>query len=323
MLVTGGAGYIGAHVVAALRSAGRRVLVVDDLSTGVASRVDAVPLVRLDLADPGCIGTLTEAIRQHHVSAVVHLAAKKSVPESVRRPLWYARQNVGGMEHLLHAVVAEPAVRAVVFSSSAAVYGSTGALAVTEDEPTEPVNPYGQTKLAGEWLLRDVASTHDVRTVALRYFNVAGAAAPLLADGGVDNLVTATIATLRRGRSPRVFGSDYPTPDGTCVRDFVAVQDVAQAHLAALRRLESDEPVSVALNVGTGTGTSVDQVVTRLSALADKRRDTVRAPSYEPRRSGDPASVVAAVERIHAELGWTAQQGLDAMLLSAWRASAG
>lgn len=316
VMVTGGAGYIGAHVVAALAATGRSVVVVDDLSSGRQDAVPEVPLVRLDLADPGCVPALVTAAQEHGVTAVVHLAAKKRVDESVARPLWYAEQNVGGLVHLLRAMV-QARVQRVVFSSSAAVYGSTGPDPVDERHPTDPVNPYGRTKLVGEWLLQDAARAHGIRAVALRYFNVAGALRPQLADHGTGNLVTATIAALRRGDAPVIYGTDYDTPDGTCVRDFVHVQDVAEAHLAALDGLEAGTAPAV-LNVGTGHGTSVSQVVERLTALAG-RPGSARALG---RRAGDPPSVVADVDAIATRLGWRARYDVDDMLTSAWAATA-
>ena len=315
IMVTGGAGYIGAHVVTALASAGRSVVVVDDLSSGRREAVPEVPLVRLDLADPGCVPALVTAAQEHGVTAVVHLAAKKKVDESVARPLWYAEQNVAGLVHLLRAMD-QAQVRQVVFSSSAAVYGSTGPDPVDERQPTVPVNPYGRTKLIGEWLLRDAARAHGMRTVALRYFNVAGALRPQLADHGTGNLVTATVAALRRGDDPVVYGTDYDTPDGTCVRDFVHVQDIAEAHLAALAGLEAGT-VPAVLNVGTGRGTSVAEVVDRLTALAG-RPGCARTLG---RRAGDPPSVVADVGAIAAHLGWRARHDVDDMLTSAWEAT--
>ncbi|MBU4214638.1 MAG: UDP-glucose 4-epimerase GalE [Actinobacteria bacterium] len=316
VMVTGGAGYIGSHVVTALLAAGRTVLVVDDLSTGRRESIPDVPLVRLDLADPDCVPELTDAARAHGVRAAVHLAAKKRVDESVALPLRYYEQNVGGLTHLLRALVAAQ-VRDVVFSSSAAVYGSTGPDPVTEQHPTAPVNPYGRTKLIGEWLLQDCARAHGLRTVALRYFNVAGAAQRRLADHGTGNLVTATVAALRRADAPQVFGNDYDTPDGTCVRDFVHVQDVAEAHLAALDGLASGTPPPPVLNVGTGRGTSVAQVVERLSDLAGRPG----CARFEGRRAGDPPAVVACVDLIGDRLGWHARHSLDDMLLSAWQAT--
>lgn len=315
-MVTGGAGYIGAHVVAALAATGRSVVVVDDLSSGRQDAIPGVRLVRLDLADPGCVQALATAAQEHEVTAVVHLAAKKRVDESVARPLWYVEQNVGGLVHLLRAMV-QAQVRQVVFSSSAAVYGSTGPDPVDEHHPTAPVNPYGRTKLVGEWLLGDAARAHGIQAVALRYFNVAGALRPQLADHGTGNLVTAAVAALRRGDAPVVYGTDYDTPDGTCVRDFVHVQDVAEAHLAALDGLEAGTAPAV-LNVGTGHGTSVAQVVERLTALAG-RPGCARTLG---RRAGDSPSVVADVDAIATRLGWRARHDVDDMLTSAWAATA-
>lgn len=315
VLVTGGAGYIGSHVVQALRRAGRPVLVVDDLSGGDAARVDGVPILRLDLAEQGSAPRIAAAAREHDVALVVHLAARKRVDESLRRPLWYSEQNVTGLLVLLRAL-ADVDVRGFLFSSSAAVYGVTGDAPVTEQDPTSPVNPYGRTKLIGEQLLRDVSRATGLRTVSLRYFNVAGAGDPALADRGTGNLVTMTVDALRHGRTPEVFGTDYPTPDGTCVRDFVHVQDVADAHVAALDGLDRGDTLPDVLNVGTGQGASVLQVVEHLCAAAGRPGGWVA----RPRRAGDPPAVVADASRIHEVLGWHASRRLDEMLSSAWEA---
>lgn len=313
VLVTGGAGYIGAHVVHALTASGRRVVVLDDLSTGRADRVPGTDLTRVDLAEPGAVDVVAALCRRAGVTAAVHLAARKRVDESVARPDWYREQNVGGTEHLL-AGLAQAGVDRLVLSSTAAVYGSPASGTVDEDAPTEPVNPYGETKLACERLVRDAPG---LRSVALRYFNVAGAASPLLRDDTEANLVTIVLARLARGQAPVVLGTDYPTADGTCVRDFVHVADVADAHLSALAALEAPAgPAHRVLNVGTGRGASVREVVRRLVAL-----DGSDTPVAEgPRRQGDPAEVVADVRRISADLGWTARHDLDAILRSAWSA---
>ena len=237
VLVTGGAGYIGGHVLRVLAAAGRDVLVVDDLSTGRAARLDGVPLLRLDLADPGCVPHLAGAMRTHGVTSVVHLAARKRVHESVQRPLWYLEQNVGGVAHVI-AAMERAGVASIVFSSSAAVYGCPANDLVHEDDALAPVNPYGRTKLAGEWLVRSAARAWGLRAVSLRYFNVAGAGAPELGDDVVANLVTCALDRLARGQRPEVFGTGYPTPDGSCVRDFVHVVDLAEAHVVALDRLD-------------------------------------------------------------------------------------
>jgi len=311
-VVTGGAGYIGAHVVRSLRAAGRDVLVVDDLSTGRAERVRDVPLLRLDLADPAGVPVLAAAMREHGVDAVVHLAGKKRVEESFARPEWYEAQNVGSLRVVLAAMAAQGVDR-LVFSSSAAVYGEPGVTHVTEDVEPRPINPYGETKLAGERL---IAATPGLRHVSLRYFNVIGAGSRELGDPTVLNLLTIVLDLLEQGRRPRVFGSDYPTPDGTCVRDFVHVEDLAEAHLAALDHLEREErPVDV-LNVGTGRGHSVLEV---LDAVRRASGCEV-VPEFVGRRPGDPAEMVARVDRIAEVLGWRARLGLEEAVTSAWEA---
>jgi UDP-glucose 4-epimerase len=314
VLVTGGAGYIGAHVVRLLQQSGRDVVVVDDLSTGSPDRIDgSVPLVRLDVAAPGSVGVLVETLARHQVTEVIHFAARKSVPESVRRPTWYAAQNIGGLVNLLDAMQ-ETDVGRIVFSSSAAVYGSPQGSRIVETGPTEPVNPYGWTKLAGEWLIRDAGTAWGLHGVALRYFNVAGAGWPDLGDPAVLNLVTMVLERLSDGRPPVVFGDDYPTPDGTCVRDFIHVMDLAEAHITALALL--DERPWAVLNVGTGQGTSVLDVVHGLMAVSGLHTE----PDVMSRRPGDPAVVVADPGSIAEVLGWRAQRTLDQILDDAWDA---
>lgn len=315
ILVTGGAGYIGAHVVRALRTAGHVVVVVDDLSTGRAERVGDAPLVELDLAAPGAFDGLVTAMGEHDVEGVVHLAAKKQVGESVARPDWYEEQNVGGLETLLAAVRAG-GVERFVFSSSAAVYGEPASGHVGEGDPTEPINPYGATKLEGERLMAAAGREWGLRHVALRYFNVAGAGAPELGDPAVLNLVTIVLDLLDQGRAPRIFGDDYPTPDGTCIRDYVHVQDLAEAHVAALDYLGRAEREHDVFNVGTGTGASVREV---LDAVRRVTGNETPAQVVE-RRPGDPAELVAKVDRIADVLGWRARFDLDDTVASAWEA---
>ncbi|MFG2542137.1 UDP-glucose 4-epimerase GalE [Streptomyces sp. NPDC048594] len=313
-LVTGGAGYIGAHVVRALVGGGEHVVVYDDLSTGSTDRVpDGVPLVVGSVLD----GALLEgAIRDHAVTGVVHIAGKKQVAESVERPLHYYRENVTGLATLLEAMTATGVGR-LVFSSSAAVYGMPDVDLVTEDTPCLPLSPYGETKLAGEWLINAAARAHGIRAASLRYFNVAGAAAPELSDSGVFNLIPMVFERLEAGDAPRVFGDDYATPDGTCVRDYIHVEDIASAHLAAARRLaDAPEGTALTLNVGRGEGSSVREMVDRILKVTG-RQDA--APRVSPRRPGDAARVVASADRAREELGWTARHDLDAMIESAWQ----
>lgn len=313
-LVTGGAGYIGAHVVRALVDGGEHVVVYDDLSTGSSDRVpDGVPLVVGSVLD----GALLEgAIRDHAVTGVVHIAGKKQVAESVERPLHYYRENVTGLATLLEAMTATGVGR-LVFSSSAAVYGMPDVDLVTEDTPCLPLSPYGETKLAGEWLINAAARAHGIRAASLRYFNVAGAAAPELSDSGVFNLIPMVFERLEAGDAPRVFGDDYATPDGTCVRDYIHVEDIAAAHLAAARRLaDAPEGTALTLNVGRGEGSSVREMVDRILKVTG-RQDT--APRVSPRRPGDAARVVASADRAREELGWMARHDLDAMIESAWQ----
>ncbi|MEU4143643.1 UDP-glucose 4-epimerase GalE [Streptomyces parvulus] len=313
-LVTGGAGYIGAHVVRALVDGGERVVVYDDLSTGSAGRVpDGVPLVVGSVLDQAL---LEGAIRDHAVTGVVHIAGKKQVAESVERPLHYYRENVTGLATLLEAMTSTGVDR-LVFSSSAAVYGMPDVDLVTEDTPCLPLSPYGETKLAGEWLINAAARAHGIRAASLRYFNVAGAAAPELSDTGVFNLIPMVFERLEAGDAPRVFGDDYATPDGTCVRDYIHVEDIASAHLAAARRLAAaPEGTALTLNVGRGEGSSVREMVDRVLKVTG-RQDAI--PRVSPRRPGDAARVVASADRAREELGWTARHDLDAMIESAWQ----
>ena len=316
-LVTGGAGYIGAHIVSSLRAAAIPVVVYDNLSTGVRSRIpDEVPFVEGDVRDRDLA---VRVLGDHGVSGVIHLAARKSVPESVANPAQYYGENVAGFERLLDAMT-EVGVNALVHSSSASVIGTPAGELVDEDEPTRPESPYGRTKLICEWMLADWAAAGRLDYLNLRYFNVAGAAAPELGDLGESNLIPMVFRALTEGRPPQVFGDDYPTRDGSCVRDFVHVVDVADAHVAAVRRLNRERAAGRRLagtyNVGRGEGVTVKEV------LECVRRITGRPFSYEvgPRRAGDPAQVVGSVERIAGELGWRAKADLADMVTSAWAA---
>ncbi|MGW0794517.1 UDP-glucose 4-epimerase GalE [Streptomyces sp. NPDC002692] len=310
-LITGGAGYIGAHVARAMAEAGERVVALDDLSAGVARRLpEGIPLVRGSSLDGDL---LKRVLAEHEVTGVVHLAARKQVGESVEQPTRYYQENVGGLATLLEAV-AEAGVRRFLFSSSAAVYGNPDVDLITEDTPCAPMSPYGETKLAGEWLVRAAGRAHGIATVCLRYFNVAGAAAPELADTGVFNVIPMVFDRLTRGEAPRIFGGDYPTPDGTCVRDYIHVADLAEAHLAAARRLAGDATGDLTVNIGRGEGVSVRELIT---LVAEASGDATE-PVVEPRRPGDAPRAVASAALAARELDWSARRGVREMVASAW-----
>ncbi|MEV5608290.1 UDP-glucose 4-epimerase GalE [Streptomyces sp. NPDC052225] len=311
-LITGGAGYIGAHVVHALRAAGEQAVVYDDLSTGVAARVPSdVPLVTGSTLDRDL---LDRTLAEHAPTGVIHLAAKKQVGESVDQPLRYYRENVEGLRVLLEAATATD-LRSFVFSSSAAVYGMPDVDLVTEETPCVPMSPYGETKLAGEWLVRATGRATGLRTASLRYFNVAGAASPDLADTGVFNLVPMVFEKLTEGAAPRIFGDDYPTPDGTCVRDYIHVTDLAEAHVATAQRLATAPAgTDLTLNIGRGVGVSVREMID----LINEETGHTTPPVTTPRRPGDPARVVASADRIAEELGWRAKRDVREMVASAW-----
>ncbi|GHA15426.1 UDP-glucose 4-epimerase GalE [Streptomyces purpurascens] len=310
-LITGGAGYIGAHVVRAMTAAGEQAVVYDDLSTGIAGRVpEGVPLVVGSTLDGE---RLARTLADHSVTGVLHLAAKKQVGESVEQPLRYYRENVEGLRILLDAVTAAK-VPSFVFSSSAAVYGMPDVDLVTEETPCVPMSPYGETKLAGEWLVRATGRATGLSTACLRYFNVAGAASPELADVGVFNLVPMVFEKLTEDAPPRVFGDDYATPDGTCVRDYIHVVDLAEAHVAAARTLRSSPGRGLTLNIGRGEGVSVREMIDHINAITGYDRP----PTVSPRRPGDPARVVASADRSATELGWKARHDVQDMITSAW-----
>jgi len=299
ILVTGGAGYIGSHVVRQLGEAGERVVTLDNLSRGFRHAVTSGPLV---VGDTGDQALVRQILAEHDVGTVMHFAAYTIVPESVSQPLTYYRNNTANTRSLLECCV-EAGVSAFVFSSTAAVYGVPDGGIAAEDTPTVPINPYGTSKLMSEWMLRDVAAVTSLRHVTLRYFNVAGSdpggrigqctpQATLLTKVAVEHVV---------GKRPHVsiFGTDYPTADGTGVRDYIHVEDLASAHLAALAYLRAGEP-SATLNCGYGHGYSVREVLAAVERAAG-RPLVVRE---EPRRPGDPPVLVARAERVRATLGW-------------------
>jgi UDP-glucose 4-epimerase len=310
-LVTGGAGYIGAHVVKALRDRDESVVVIDDLTTGSPDRVGDSPLVVGSILDADLV---RKTLVDHDVAGIVHIAAKKQVGESVEKPLHYYRENLGGLISLLEAAT-DGGVDSFVFSSSSSTYGMLDVDLVTEDLKGEPMSPYGETKLVGEWISRAVSVASGMRVISLRYFNVAGCVSAELADPGVFNLIPLALRALAGGEAPKIFGDDYPTPDGTCIRDYVHVADVADAHAAAMLHLNGGG-ASGAYNVGRGVGSSVREVLATVAAVTGNDTE----PVVVDRRPGDPARVIASVEKIRDELGWTASYDLEQMVTSAWEA---
>jgi len=316
--VTGGAGYIGSYAVLALRDAGHRVVVLDDLSTGDAAAVpDDVRLVRGCVGDGELVGEVLEGFR---IDAVLHLAARTLVPESMRDPVRYYLNNTANSLLLLDACL-RAGVRRVVFSSTSAIYGEVGADPVTEEAVPAPVSPYGASKLMVERALADIGRATGLAYVALRYFNVAGAdpAGRIGQRTAGPHLVKAACeAALGRRPHLEVFGRDYPTPDGTCVRDFIHVGDLVDAHLLALDHLFAGGG-SLVLNCGYGRGYSVLDVVRAVERVTGARLPVLDAP----RRPGDAAIVVADPSRLRAEFGWRPRlDDLDAIVAStlAWEA---
>lgn len=310
-LVTGGAGYIGAHVVRAFLAEEIDVVVIDDLSSGHAEFVpDGVPFVRGSILDAALLG---HTLAEHEVSGVVHVAGFKYAGVSVKRPLHTYEQNVTATATLL-AAMQEAHVDRIVFSSSAAVYGTPQIDLVTEVTPTSPESPYGESKLIGEWLLRDQGVATGLRHTSLRYFNVVGSGAPELRDTSPHNLFPLVFDALLDERTPRINGNDYATPDGTCVRDYIHVSDLATSHVAAARRLDAGEPIEPVYNLGSGDGVSVGQIMATISAVTG----IDFAPSSGPRRTGDPDRIVASGELAARDLQWTMRHSIEDMVRSAW-----
>ena len=299
ILVTGGAGYIGSHVVLQLRARGERVVVLDDLSRGFRRAVLDTPLVVGKVGDREAVLAL---LREHAVETVMHFAAYTIVPESVREPLKYYGNNTCSTRTLLECCL-EAGVKNFVFSSSAAVYGIPAQGFASETTATAPINPYGTSKLLSEWMLRDVAAASTLRYVALRYFNVAGSDTSGRIGQATPNatLLVKVACEAAVGKRPgiSIYGTDYPTPDGTGVRDYLHVGDLAAAHVDALGYLRGGG-ASTTLNVGYGHGYSVREVLAAVERAAGAKLNI----REEPRRSGDPPSLVARAERIRSELGW-------------------
>ncbi len=313
-LVTGGAGYIGAHVARALQARGIAPVVLDNLSSGQSGFVpDGVPFIEADILDTG---TVTAALGDHHCAGVIHVAAFKYAGVSVQRPLHTYQQNVAGTASVLAAMTAA-AVPSIVFSSSAAVYGTPETELVTEDSPQRPESPYGESKLVGEWLINDVVrATPGFRGVSLRYFNVVGSGTDEVYDASPHNLFPLVIEALLAGRTPRIYGEDYPTPDGTCVRDYVHVDDLANSHVAAAVALAEGRALRPAYNLGSGQGLSVRQIMDAMARVTGV--DFI--PEVAPRRPGDPARIVADGTAAAADLEWRMSYSVEEMVASAWSA---
>jgi UDP-glucose-4-epimerase GalE len=314
VLVTGGAGYIGSHAAKALRKAGHRVVIYDNLSAGHREAALGEPLIEGDTAD---VAAVRRAIRESGATAVMHFAAWLSVPDSVRDPAGFYRNNVTGTIGTLEAMVAE-GCRQLVFSSTCAVYGEPVETPISETHPTTPVNAYGQTKLAIEHALPHFERAYGIRSICLRYFNAAGADP----DGEIGedhapeiHVIPRAIEAAQRGVPIDIFGEDYPTADGTCLRDYIHVTDLADAHLRALTWLQSGGASGV-YNLGTERPTSVRDVIAaveRATGLPVPRRSA-------PRRAGDPAVLYASAGKIRRDLGWMPKRpDLDTIVADAWR----
>lgn len=291
-------------------------MVVDDLSYGSADRIGNAKLVELDVAAANAKHVLFNTMIDEDVTAVIHFAARKQVGESVAKPMWYYQQNVGGLANMM-AAMRDAGVRQIIFSSSAAVYGQPEIAFVSEDYPTNPINPYGETKLIGEWMMANCERAWGLRWIGLRYFNVAGAGWDELGDMAQLNLIPMVLERLSKNDTPKIFGTDYDTPDGTCIRDYIHVSDLAEAHLAALDYLNSEGEIKHhSYNVGTGKGTSVREIIDRI-------RETTGinfVAEEQPQRPGDPAELVGDPSRIVKNLNWKAQYGIKEIIDSAWSA---
>ncbi|UOE44518.1 UDP-glucose 4-epimerase GalE [Agromyces larvae] len=312
-LVTGGAGYIGAHVARAFAAKGIEAVVLDDLSTGREAFVPTgTPFVQGSILD----GPLVEqTIERYGVTGVVHLAGFKFAGVSVQEPLRAYHQNVTGTATLL-AAMEHGGVDRMVFSSSAAVYGTPDVDLVTESTPKHPESPYGESKLIGEWLLADQARAHGLRHTSLRYFNVVGSGTPEVYDVSPHNLFPLVFDALLSGRTPRINGDDYPTPDGTCVRDYIHVADLADAHVVAAQRLDAGEAIEPVYNLGSGDGVSVGEIMRAVAQVTG----IDFTPEIAPRRPGDPARIVASGELAARDLDWRMRHTLAEMVESAWQA---
>ena len=314
-LVTGGAGYIGAHVVQKLVDASHDVVVLDEATTGTHRLPPQVTLVQANLTQNQ---TLHRLFNDCDFEGVVHVAARKQVRESVEKPLFYWRENIGGLTNLLTAMQVH-SVKNLVFSSSAAVYGQPqlgSDATIAEDAHCNPINPYGATKFAGEWMAEALTISDDFKVVALRYFNVGGAGNANLGDEYSYNLIPIVFDALEKNESPIVFGKDFDTTDGTCIRDYVHVEDLADAHVSAVEYVRKAEPKFTAINIGTGKGSSVLEVMNMVAKVSGIEFE----PKFVQARQGDPAALVADVSRAKALLNWVSKRSLEDIVRSAWLA---
>lgn len=315
-LVTGGAGFIGGHVVHAFLRRGIDVVVFDDLSTG---RREVVPegttFIQGTLLDSAAI---SRALDQKDIEGVVHIAGYKFAGESVGAPLHTYEQNVVGMKNLLEGM-RQAGIGKIIFSSSAAVYGEVDVEVISEDHPTRPANPYGESKLIGEWLLRDVGIAHGVHHSSLRYFNVVGSSEPGIYDTSPYSLFSLVFQAISSGKAPKIFGGDYPTKDGSCVRDYIPVGALATAHVVAAEKLAAEKKLEAAYNLGTGTGHSVAEVM----AVMREVTGIDFTPEVVDRRPGDPATVVASGDWAKRDLDWDPSPDLFALVETAWAAFQG
>lgn len=310
VLITGGAGYIGAHVARDLVESGYQVRILDDFSNGLERRVNGISDIhRIDILDRKSVFASME-----DVDSVIHLAAKKAVGESVENPLKYYDNNVGGILNVLAAMSAHN-VKKIVFSSTAAVYAPNDKDAIVEADSTVPLSPYGATKLLAEEIIHKVSGAENLSSISLRYFNVVGSGSDELGDNSKDNLVPRVFQALEEGRPPEIYGDDYPTPDGTCIRDYIHVSDLSKSHIAALQAIESRN-INEVYNVGSGSGYSVHEVITQIEKTIGRSTNS----RVVPRRAGDTPKLIADIHKIQQDLRWQPIHTLEEMIDSAWQA---
>jgi len=310
VLITGGSGYIGAHIAHDLADAGFEVRILDDFSNGLEKRVTRFKDIhRANILDREAV---VNAVRG--VDSVIHLAAKKAVGESVDNPLKYYENNVAGTLNLL-AAMSINGVKKIVFSSTAAVYAPSEKDAISEDDATEPLSPYGATKLLSEELIETIGKAEGWSSISLRYFNVVGSGSEELGDNSKDNLVPKVFQAFESGHSPEIYGDDYPTPDGTCIRDYIHVSDLSSSHIAALESV-NERQVAEIYNVGSGVGYSVREVIEQIEKTIGRSTHA----KVVPRRAGDSPKLISNISHISEDLGWRPKLSLKEMVDSAWQA---